>query len=58
MASELERVHVLLCTADGDPNEYNDMRFARAVTLKLMNDPARMEELRRRVFEFSLTLDH
>ncbi len=58
IASELERVHVLLASSDGDPHEYNDMRFASALTLKLMNDPARLAEVRRMVLEFSLKLSH
>jgi hypothetical protein len=58
IASEFERVHALLSSCDGDPNEYNDMQFASALTLKLMNDPARLEQLRRLALEFALKLSH
>ncbi len=54
IATELERVHILLSDADSDPDECYDVPFAAAMTRKLLNDPRRMQQLRRIASEFSL----
>ncbi len=54
IATELEKVHILLSDPDSDPDECNDVPFAAALTRKLLGDPGRMQKLRRIASEFSL----
>lgn len=53
IATELERLHVLLSDPDNDPDQCKDVPFAAAATRRLMNDPTRLQELRHIASEFS-----